>query len=461
MKIKNKILAIVILILFLSSGLVLYDSARRIPYKITLNYNEGWNVFHTLDVVQKRNIYANKLTPVNYPPIYFYLNSVFAKFYDPLITGRTIEIISLLFIILLLIRILILIGLDSYKSVFCGLICLAFMEIVAPMYIGMNDPQFLGEAFMLFGLYLYLKKTKNREIFAALFLLLGIFTKSNLVAMPLALTLYIFLNESKNFTKWIVSLLALGLGFVLLFQLQSKGLFIESVFLPRWYSLYHAKDLSKFFFSIFTFPFILALPLFFKPNIKTSFALYYFFISLLTGVFFSGGAGINVNVFFDVIISFSLLLGTLISEQSKSQIANNSATLLVCFLGLFFAFMAFENYRYLDYELQQKTVLSDVALIQSYKGAAFCAEPILCYFAKKKFELDPFMTGEMILTNKISEEEVLSGINSGKFSIIQWRHASDSDNVHGKIFKAYESAINKHYIFLRQTDFGDYFVRRK
>ena len=128
----------------------------------------------------------NELTPVNYPPVSFYIvGSVGRVLGSPLVAGRWISLLSLLLVSLgAALAVYRLTG-KTDDAAFTGLFCMALFLLYATSYVGMNDPQLLGHVFQVIGLLLYIQNpSKHYKLFTiALFLCLGVFTKHNLVAL--------------------------------------------------------------------------------------------------------------------------------------------------------------------------------------------------------------------------------------------------------------------------------------
>ena len=52
-----------------------------VPLRLSLNYNEGWNAYHVMQVIRGDALYADAggFFFNNYPPLSFYLMAVFTR----------------------------------------------------------------------------------------------------------------------------------------------------------------------------------------------------------------------------------------------------------------------------------------------------------------------------------------------------------------------------------------------
>ena len=73
-------LSIVVLVI----SLTLAVPVMRIGFNFAIDYNEGWNVYHSIRAAAKEVLYDNKInewTPINYPPLSFYVVGNFGNEY--------------------------------------------------------------------------------------------------------------------------------------------------------------------------------------------------------------------------------------------------------------------------------------------------------------------------------------------------------------------------------------------
>jgi hypothetical protein len=179
-------------ILILSVGAVLLTCFIRLWFKSAIDYNEGWNAYHTIKAISGQNLYdgQNQLTPINYPPLSFYIVGTLGKILgnDIVLAGRLISFTGLLLISFGVSYAVKKIGGKFYDSIFAGVLFLGWFTGYANHYIGMNDPQTLAHLFAMGGFLIYLKSYKDRKLFlTALFLSVALFIKHSLLPLPIAI----------------------------------------------------------------------------------------------------------------------------------------------------------------------------------------------------------------------------------------------------------------------------------
>lgn len=463
----------------------------RIGYNFEINYNEGFNVFNSVKVESGGVLYDSKenvYRTVNYPPLSFYIigyiNNIVG---NPLIVGRSISLLSLFLISICVAVAVIKLGGAVYDAVFTGIFCIALFTTYASSYVGMNDPQILGHLFEMAGLLLYLdSRSKNVNIFlVALLFSLGIFTKHNLIALPIAVAFDLFYQSRRDFIKYIIYCLTIGLFFVCIVSVISGYDFINEVFLvesSRIYSIrkmiFKTTDLVYYFQIPFLVTLLLILYNFREINFRI--ISIYYLLSLAIGIYFSGASGININIFFDLFISMAISSGMMLCYYRKHIINMfNYSKIIYLFLPiiLFFGILIKlpENIitTYNGYSLfieKERKYQEDALFLKTQPDPVLCESILLCYFGNKKYEYDSFWIRQSILSGKINEEKILSLIENGYFSIVQTNKKANNYMKnsmeygpiisYGRFTVNIMTALNNHYVLIRETD-GRVFYARK
>jgi len=432
--------------LLLVTSLLLSLLLLRLGLKVEITYNEGWNAYHALRAASGESLYQDNLTPNNYPPLSFYIIGFISKFIrDPILTGRAISLLSLLFIAFSVEYIVQLITRHKFEAVFAGIFCLAVFTALAMSYVGMDDPQLLGQAFMLAGLIVYLKKIKASLPLVALLFSIGLFIKHNLITLLVVVSIDIFFSSRKDFFKWISYLFFFLGGFTFVTEIASHGTFIQLILLKRQYSLYYMVLNLKYYISLIVIPFLIALCyVLYRAKSYRLFCLY-FLLSFLIGVLFSGGDGTGVNMFFDLYICLAIVFGLLLSELHTRSLSENTLLtlkwrdfsygfrirsdfsklyLVALFLLVAHIYMILGvGYvaHLVDYSAltKQEATVQDVEYLEGEHGATLCENLVLCFYAHKPFSYDPFNVDEEVLTGRITEGTILTIIENKYFSIIQ------------------------------------------
>ena len=213
-----------VLLAFLLLGPVL-----TIPLHVPLNYNEGWNAgFDTRAVWPGSDpLYPGPDDFVfnNYPPLGFLIVGEVGRyvFGDMILAGRVVALASMVVVAGLTGLIVRQVGGAIRPALAASLLLLLLAASFYRVYIAMDDPQWLAHALMLGGLSVLLRGGTVRRaspalpqiVIAALLMVAGGFVKHNLIALPIAVTLWLLWLDLRVAAAWLVAAaatLALGLG---------------------------------------------------------------------------------------------------------------------------------------------------------------------------------------------------------------------------------------------------------
>jgi hypothetical protein len=218
-------LALLAWLAFLLAGPVL-----TIPLHIPINYNEGWNAgFDTRAVTPGAGpLYPgpDSLVFDNYPPLGFLIVGAAGRALgDMIVAGRAIALAALLCAAGLTGICVRALGGTARAAAAAALLLVLFACDFYRGYVAMDDPQWLAHALMLGGLALLLgcgtaslragAAPPWRVAGAALLMVAGAFVKHNLVALPLATTLWLVWLSRRAGCVWLLAAasgLAAGLG---------------------------------------------------------------------------------------------------------------------------------------------------------------------------------------------------------------------------------------------------------
>jgi hypothetical protein len=452
----------------------------RMSFTFQIDYNEGWNVYQSMHAISGETLYdvQNRWTPVNYPPISFYLVGGLGQLLDsPLLAGRYISFFSLLLVSVLVGYIVKHFSGEINESVFSSIFCLGLFAVYARGYVGMNDPQLLGHVFMLSALFLYLKKPRHL-LPVALLCAAGLFTKHNLIPLFLAITADIFLRSRRDFLSWLGYHIFIVGGFALFIHIVLGSDFLYQLTTNRGYDvnriIYWVQRLGWLFFLyiIITIPWLIYTA---KKSAGRIIPLYLAF-SVAFGFFTSGGTGTDVNMFFDIFISLSITIGLLLSYANSTFQHLIPVPYLLSFIWpIVFGFgllvqrphVSIQEGMLAHYVSQEEAFLEDAAFL-STKGSILCSNILLCYSANKPFEVDPFLTTEAIIAGRMDESDILVRLEVGYFGIVQMNYAIDGHYFEGLPYTTVKPsntlftenflrALGKHYILTRETPTGFFY----
>src|SRR5712692_1105606 len=181
---------------------------RRTFANVEVNYNEGWNAYRAAMVSNRIPLYATPPqgfgTGTAYPPLSFHLVGLLGTASTFTLIGRLVSLISLIaagvFVGLIVRRG----GASRQIAVFSFLLYEIGIALLRADRIGMYDPQLLGEALSVAGLYFYVRNPISNRLLcvsALLFCLAG-FTKHNLIVFPAAVAIDLLLRSRRAFVTW-------------------------------------------------------------------------------------------------------------------------------------------------------------------------------------------------------------------------------------------------------------------
>src|SRR6185436_11637939 len=156
----------------------------------------------------------------------------------------------------------------------------------------------------------------------------------------------------------------------------------------------------------------------------------YVALSFVIGVFAAGGAGVNRNAFFDLLIACSLFAGLGLDrlwaphrQWRLFRIPAASAVMVVLGAGMaiYSATAGPQTMRSLrevdDLERDTRTMVSLIA--EHGGGRAACETVALCYWAHERFTLDFFGYGQKLRNGAASRESCDAMFERGEFPLVQ------------------------------------------
>jgi len=409
----------------------------RTRFELVIDYNEGWNAYHTEAVIAGQPLYdsRNEWTPVDYPPLSFYVIGFLSRLLgDPIFVGRYVALGSLLLVAVGVGRAVWRLGGEIYEAVFAGIFCLGLFVAYASYYVGMNDPQMMGHLLMTAGLLVYLRRpfAKGQLLLVALLCVLAVFIKYNLLAIPITLTIDILIRSRRDFLKWI-GYLALMLGCLVLISYMVWGAEYvrQSALSLVTYNINKAIRAGGSMGTNLLIPLIAVTPWVVRAvrSDRTRVIAIYLLISGAFGLYTAGGSGTDVNMFFDLFIGLAVAVG-----MALTSVRGLFACLpkwgqqwlfpllpIIVSLGLFARVPQnrIRSSTYGEFKQREQALLADVAFLKAHPGPTICETILLCYYAGKPFEYDPYNAGEMMLKGIKPEAQIVNRLESGYYSVVQ------------------------------------------
>lgn len=428
----------------------LAHAAMLVPQHVALDPNEGWNAYHTLAAMSGGALYPPPASFLanNYPPLsYYVVGAVGWLTGDEIVAGRVVSLASLIAVAAAIFVCSRRMGTGREASLF-GALWFVLGLLVFTDYVGMDDPQLLGHAVAMMGFALLLR---GNLAIAALAMTLALFMKHNLVALPLAALIWFALTDRKaalRFAAWGIGFGVLGL---VLFRLVYGVNLWSELASPRLYSLATLGD-NVTAWTIWGgagLAVMAALLLVRRNDRDVALCAIYALVAVALGLVFAGGAGIDMNVWFDAAIALSLgialALDRLPRDLNKGLAAGAYVLALVCGLVL----------NWDDVTQRPAFADADIAFLKSRPGPALCEMLSLCYWAGKRAEVDVFNTGQAFATAKRSDASLVGEIEARRFTAMEFDSMDDF-----ALGPRVKRAVLANYRVDHEDDGGVFLVRR-
>jgi len=418
--------------------LMLLHAIIRSCLKIQINSNEGWNAFWTQRLLHGEPLYApaNSLVLNNYPPLSFIFVSFISRLgLDPLVAGRIVAWASLIGCAFLIFRMLQGLRAGLVISIFASSLYLGFLTTQYASYIGMFDPQFTAQFLMLLGASLLLREQPNDAgsiAVAAVLMVIGGFFKHSLIALPMTITIWLAVFDSRRLWVWLVaSALSLAVGFGL-FRLMFGHDFIVGLLTPRVWSLRSGMyNFIKWSWPIEFAAFVGFAPLFAKPRDRFALCFALFVVSSSIEAFVGGmGERVSYNAVFDLVAASCLGFGYAItSRHGEAETQSNAFSTwasLTCAVAFVFATTEVglaDEYDLREWRLELTSIQNStqiaVASLRSRPGPALCQDLVLCYWAQKPMTLDVNAYVESVRSGQKTYDELVHLLDTKYFSSIE------------------------------------------
>jgi hypothetical protein len=454
------------LLCFLLSGIAAAIVLCKIGVRYSFNVNEGWNAYWAGAAWNGEDLYPppDSLKLNNYLPLWSYTTGALgAVIRDNIQAGRILAG-SGLFLnaigISLIVR-----EITGRWSLFGAAIFLSIFVLFYETYVAVNDPQIASNAIMTLALFFFLrgigKRSGGNAIYAAILLmLLGGLLKHNDISVPLSMCVFLAIYRRSALVGFIAfSAIGLATTCACLYGLYGSKIYAALLF-PREYSFENAWDQMKDQLVRYNF-FLLVIPyLALTCNSGARLILIYLIISSVEGLVFSGGADVDVNVFFDLAIGICIGVGLLqhsicnILSEETGSIRRNSTLALWLSITLIPVIASlqpgFEEGRVVFDSIVDNSQLAEIEYIKAVRGRVVCENLALCYWAGKAFEVDLNNLQTLVWAKPDLEDKFLKRIESCSYPLIQVDE--DWDDESGPFTEDMREALRAHYIQSRTSE---------
>jgi len=403
-----------------------------IPLHIPLNYNEGWNAIFDRRAVTPGTgpLYppTDSFVFNNYPPLGFYLVGALGRFVfgDMIVAGRVVALLSLLSAAALTGVCVRYLGGGLRGALAAGLLLPLYICCYFRKYVAVDDPQWLAHAIMLGGLAVLLRRggmnrlragdlPLTKLVWAALLMVVAEFIKHNLVALPLAATLWLICLNLRAAAIWLAAaLIGLGVGLGATAVLHGHAAFADILHHRRVFRvglMKHSIDILAPLLPMAAVAVVL-LRLIWRRNVAENragvlFVTLFGVIALLTGIVQRMGEGVYYNAHFETLIAatlgFGLALSPVFGAPTKWRGFAVSPAALGCFaaLPLICAWPWHLPRAWAD--IHDRTARAAawqpvIARIAAAAGPVGCLMMSLCWWAGKPSEIDMFNLTQSVVT---------------------------------------------------------------
>ncbi|MBB5374233.1 ArnT family glycosyltransferase [Acidocella aromatica] len=452
-----------VLVMVIGWPLVLRSTAM-----VQLDYDEGWNALRQQQAAHFLPLYAAPpgLDITNYPPLSFHIVGLLSLLTgDANETGRFLSLAALVALCVLAGALARLFVPARHVGTCAALLFALWLEMWMPRRIGVNDPQLLGMAFELLGFYGFVRavqRGQNGWRSAPLFAL-AVFTKHNLLALPLGVGLALLTRwDWRRLILWGgAGVLAACALFWLTLRLDGPY-FLQHMLQPRAYDLHDTLHNIGTYLIIFL-PFVLLGGVWSWRNWRDGRRAplaWSWAVAHVLAFAWAGGDGVARNIFFEAI-----LLDAVISVIACADYfaGHSRATLgrvaLVCVLPMLFPLsqILFPLSK-LPYSIvsgatewralpqHEADFAAGVSLLRQASGPVVCENLLMCDEAGKPSAFDPYHVQDQISLGKLDPREFVAMVESQRFGVVE---IGDTDlgkpERTTRFSKAFLQALAQHY----------------
>jgi MFS family permease len=464
--------AALLVVMCLGIVAVTFGPIHRTFLQLPTDFNEGWNAYHSVIALSGGVLYppVDSFISTNYPPLSFYLVGFVGKLIgDNIIAGRLISLVSLLAVSFNIYRLVHLLGGARFFAGFSSMLFLLYIGTNASGYVAMNDPQWLGHAFVTSGAVFFLRAQESPRPFryllpSSLLCVTGVLIKQNLIVLPLAIFVWSACHDRRRLLSWTILNLIIGFTLLILAVSTYGSVLLQDIFLhDRVMSLRILTSNVVRFFSPMT-PLLLYAALLGTMaghENRIRFVLIYVAVAGALALLFLSGELCDVNIVFDLIIALSVAAGLFGSRivpmfaANFRQLAPTATALIMASVCLPTLALALRNSADMVREDrgQRQAYQELIAEIARSKGPVACEMISLCYWAGKSFDLDAGNYLQKIKKGRVSPEVLRQRIDEGYYTYLQGTILPGATKLPttSMVGEDLSRDVEKHYAVVRQV----------
>jgi hypothetical protein len=418
-------------LLGLALVLVLYPLIRAF-FDFEIDFNEGWNGYFQLRALAGQPLYSGypPYFANNYPPLSFFLIGALGGLVgDPVLAGRLVSLAALAAIALACAHVVRAAGGGKWERLLALATCVLLFACFATDYLGMDDPQLLGQAFAAWALAVHLGggPSVRRTLLTAVLVTVSVMTKHNLILVPLLITADVLLRgPGRTRAAWVGSGLVLGaLAFGLLAALAPAAL--GQILAPRSWEVDRAFLFTVEILARYQAPIaVVGAGLYAaRKRRPAGLVLAYLISAIALGAAWSGGAGTDINVFFDITIALAVGAGLVAIELRDRGFGPRPLALFALLANagaLFFAPQALGRFGVdMAGEMADRERLfrEDTAWLRAKPGTVVCQSQLLCLRAGKPLFYDSFNATQAMRFGHLPKDTLTGMLARREIAVIQ------------------------------------------
>jgi hypothetical protein len=404
---------------------------------IEIEPNEGWNAYFADAAMGKMPLYpsTHQLITNNYPPVSFYIVGLFGRFIgDPVLAGRLLSLVAVIAIAIAIALSVRRLGGSGVAARISGAFFVATMSRFFMPYVGMNEPQLLGDAIMAFGFLGFLIARSNDRGYVGPVLVMALagFVKHNIIAMPVTVFLWLALFRRREAVKcFCVAAIAIMIGTAICYALFGENFFLN-ILSPRHYSLKRAlrsfQELEWVSVGL-----VACLYNAWACRRDVNVQLCSCLIAIALGSYFlqKGGAGVDINAQFDLVMAVAMSFGLAFTQVSIWPVARHlrfeqaQAILLLAVCVRLLASKQLQPVRMVfvrcfinEIAIREQAMADSVQRVQQVPGDVLCP-PLVSYRSGKPFMVDAFNVQQRISAGVLPKDAITARVAAGTLTTVE------------------------------------------
>lgn len=427
-RLKNQHLVTVFLLALLAFLAILYFAwpVWRAQWPMEIDRNEAWNAFQVDRLRAGLALYPNAdaLIANNYPPLSFILIAGLSKFgINPIFVGRVLSLLATLAAALGIGAIVRLLNCGWSAAALGSFWYLATMSRFFDTYVGMNDPNLVGVAVMIWGLAWALSVRSHGGAIELPFALMAIagFYKHTLFAVPATALLWLLMVDRRlAFRAALAGGIVVTAGFSMCLGFYGRD-FMDQLTAPRVINIH--RLISGLGRTQWIIPALLMWVYWAYINRKTrqaQFTALLVAMSIFDHALQQIGDGVDDNSQFELVAA--LAIGVALAYDYSASLrylrisagGTRVAILAILIFRLLlsnriepYLLVASETFRQIG-PVSAAVVEEEIRRIAEIPGEVSCSIMTVCHYAGKQFVFDKFSVQQRIALGRLSFESVES-----------------------------------------------------